>query len=48
MWKKIALLPLVAAAAAMAAPPYEPTWESLDRRPNPSWFQEVKFGIFIH
>jgi alpha-L-fucosidase len=27
---------------------YEPTWESIDSRPVPQWFQEAKFGIFIH
>jgi alpha-L-fucosidase len=27
---------------------YEPTWESVDSRPIPAWFDEVKFGIFIH
>lgn len=27
---------------------YEPTWESLDTRPIPKWFDEAKFGIFIH
>ena len=27
---------------------YEPTWESLDSRPLPSWFDEAKFGIFLH
>ena len=27
---------------------YEATWESLDSRPNPAWFDEAKFGIFIH
>ncbi|XP_053238052.1 plasma alpha-L-fucosidase [Podarcis raffonei] len=27
---------------------YDPTWESLDSRPLPAWFDEVKFGIFIH
>lgn len=27
---------------------YEPTWESLDTRPNPQWFEDAKFGIFIH
>ena len=27
---------------------YEPTWESLDSRPLPSWYDEAKFGIFIH
>ncbi|CAL1576169.1 unnamed protein product [Knipowitschia caucasica] len=27
---------------------YEPTWESLDARPLPAWYDEAKFGIFIH
>jgi len=27
---------------------YKPNWESLDKRPVPSWFQDSKFGIFIH
>ena len=27
---------------------YEPNWESLDKRPLPSWYDESKFGIFIH
>ena len=27
---------------------YRPTWESLDSRPIPQWFNEAKFGIFIH
>lgn len=27
---------------------YEPTWESLDSRPIPTWFTDAKFGIFIH
>jgi len=27
---------------------YEPTWESLDSRPTPGWYQDAKFGIFIH
>lgn len=29
-------------------PRYEPTWGSLDSRPLPAWFDEAKFGIFIH
>jgi alpha-L-fucosidase len=32
----------------LAAQPFEPTWESLDSRPIPEWFQDAKFGIFIH
>lgn len=27
---------------------YDSTWESLDKRPTPSWFGDAKFGIFIH
>jgi len=27
---------------------YKPTWESLDARPVPEWFQDAKIGIFIH
>jgi alpha-L-fucosidase len=27
---------------------YQPTWESLDKRPTPQWFKDSKFGIFIH
>jgi len=27
---------------------YQASWESIDRRPIPAWFQDAKFGIFIH
>jgi len=27
---------------------YTPDWTSLDKRLIPSWFQQAKFGIFIH
>ncbi|MBM3891115.1 MAG: hypothetical protein FJ388_18540, partial [Verrucomicrobia bacterium] len=37
-----------AVACAVAAERYEPTWESLDKRPIPAWFADAKFGIFIH
>jgi alpha-L-fucosidase len=33
---------------ALSSHEYEPTWESIDGRPIPSWFQDAKFGIFIH
>ncbi|HNO99772.1 MAG TPA: alpha-L-fucosidase, partial [Ferruginibacter sp.] len=44
---------LLAAALFMQALPsssqmYQPNWESLDKRPTPQWFQDAKFGIFIH
>jgi alpha-L-fucosidase len=27
---------------------YAPTWKSLDSRPCPRWYDDAKFGIFIH
>ncbi|KAF5277102.1 hypothetical protein FQA39_LY06340 [Lamprigera yunnana] len=27
---------------------YEPTWESIDSRPLPSWYDEAKIGIQLH
>ena len=27
---------------------YEPTWDSLDKRPLPQWYDRAKFGIFLH
>lgn len=29
-------------------PTYAANWDSLDRRPIPSWFSDAKFGVFIH
>ena len=37
------LCPLIINAAS-----YDPTWASLDTRPNPAWYDEAKVGIFIH
>ena len=36
------------AAIFATAQKYQPTWESIDSRPVPGWFEDVKFGIFIH
>jgi alpha-L-fucosidase len=36
------------AVTALQAQTYQPTWDSLDKRPTPAWFTEAKFGIFIH
>ena len=46
----LAILVGIAQIAALAghAETYEPKWESLDKRPVPSWWTEAKFGIFIH
>lgn len=27
---------------------YEPTWESLDQHPVPTWYEDAKLGIFVH
>ncbi|KAM4785793.1 plasma alpha-L-fucosidase isoform 2-T2 [Cyanocitta cristata] len=43
-----ALLLLGLPGLLLARPRYEPTWGSLDARPLPAWFDEAKFGIFIH
>lgn len=42
---------LVVCAASFATEQekaYQPTWESLDSRPAPAWYDDGKFGIFIH
>ena len=40
--------PASSTPAPTTAPRYDATWESLDKRPSPAWFDEAKFGIFIH
>lgn len=27
---------------------YQPTWDSLDSRPNPKWWGDVKFAVSLH
>lgn len=27
---------------------YQPTWDSLDKRPLPKWYDQAKVGIFLH
>ncbi|MFS0731421.1 alpha-L-fucosidase [Curtobacterium sp. 1P10AnD] len=39
---------LAAVAAVVAAGPYDATWESLQRYEPPRWYQDAKFGIFLH
>jgi alpha-L-fucosidase len=47
--RKIVLSLLACISATMFAQNrYEATWESLDKRPVPEWFEDAKFGIFIH
>jgi alpha-L-fucosidase len=39
---------MLAAVAGFSQQKYEPDWESIDTRPIPSWFEDAKFGIFLH
>ncbi|MCQ2389237.1 MAG: alpha-L-fucosidase [Kiritimatiellae bacterium] len=48
MRKIFAIAACAAAAFAADAATYEAKWESLDKRPTPSWWTDAKFGIFIH
>jgi len=43
----IALLALCT-GGPLWAQPFQPTWESLDKRPVPQWFKDAKFCICIH
>ena len=27
---------------------YSPDWDSIDSRPIPEWYNDAKFGIFMH
>jgi alpha-L-fucosidase len=37
-----------AVAKANAHGPYQPSWESIKQYKIPAWYQDAKFGIFIH
>lgn len=38
----------LALLVALAGAQYTPNWASLDTRPLPAWYDEAKFGIFMH
>ena len=42
------MLLFVALTVVSVQAKYEPNWESLDKRPLPAWYDEAKFGIYIH
>ena len=48
MTTDVKILALLALLCACASSQYQPTWESLDARPIPRWYDEAKVGIFIH
>jgi alpha-L-fucosidase len=39
---------LLSAFGAHAQKTYQADWQSIDSRPVPAWFEDAKFGIFIH
>jgi alpha-L-fucosidase len=46
--RKGAIASLALAGSARAATRYDATWDSIDKRPCPPWYEDAKFGIFIH
>ncbi len=48
MLKPLISFALLCYAAIIQGQNYKPAWESLDKRPVPGWFEDSKFGIFIH
>ena len=46
----VGVFSLISAASLLVAADktYESNWHSLDQRPTPAWFQDAKFGVFIH
>lgn len=51
MKNRICLLIIICLSATISAKSqqnYQPDWGSIDSRPIPSWFEDAKFGIFIH
>ncbi|XP_076447348.1 alpha-L-fucosidase-like [Babylonia areolata] len=48
MASSVLKLATLCAVLFSSAAQYKPTWESLDSRPLPAWYDEVKLGIFIH
>ncbi|XP_026113274.1 tissue alpha-L-fucosidase-like [Carassius auratus] len=45
---QISLFLCLLSCAASFGTRYTPDWASLDSRPLPEWYDEVKFGIFVH
>jgi len=46
--RKLLFVALLSPLNFLHAQSWQPDWESLDRRPVPQWYKDVKFGIFIH
>lgn len=48
MTRKLLLIASFLLSLCASAQKYDASWASLDKRPVPSWFENSKFGIFIH
>lgn len=46
--KKLVLSLIFVIVSSSIFAQYQPNWESLDKRQTPAWFEDAKFGIFIH
>ncbi len=48
MKKSVLFFIAIFSTLTLSAQKYQPTWQSIDSRPVPEWFSNVKFGIFTH
>lgn len=48
MRKLVLFLFVLIFSATLHAQKYQANWQSINSRPVPQWFEDVKFGIFIH
>ncbi len=48
MKKILVILTVILITQIAFSQKYESNWESIDSRPVPQWFEDIKFGIFIH
>ncbi|MEI6140474.1 MAG: alpha-L-fucosidase, partial [Mariniphaga sp.] len=48
MRKTLFIISFLMISTMTRAQNYQNTWKSLDSRPIPGWFEDAKFGIFIH
>ncbi|GAM20272.1 hypothetical protein SAMD00019534_034470 [Acytostelium subglobosum LB1] len=48
MTQKYYILIALCIAMTIVSAQYEPNWASINSRPLPEWYDEIKFGIFVH
>ena len=44
----IVLLAIFSFPLSVVSVTYQPTWDSLDTRPLPTWYDDVKLGVMFH